>query len=237
MTRTDLIELCLHAVKAKAYLEVGVSKGATFLAVKCDRKVAVDPEFVFNWELEAQNDPTANFFQVTSDQFFYENAATQGHFDVIFLDGLHTSEQILRDFTNALRYLSRDGVIVIDDVVPDSYYSSLRDQSLANRLKVGLGLKDKSWMGDVYKVVPIIETFFQQYSYALPLEIPKCLVVWPQARPPSAVTHRTISDVARFEFENTVLSPGFYNRLPLADIMKQIMIQPNTTSAAPDASA
>ena len=41
------------AMRATRYLEVGVNKGETFRAVEVAERVAVDPEFRFDWEAEA----------------------------------------------------------------------------------------------------------------------------------------------------------------------------------------
>jgi SAM-dependent methyltransferase len=68
------------------------------------RKTAVDP-----------NRPTT--FQMTSDQFF---AANKQAFDIIFIDGLHYANQVLRDIQNALRSLKTGGVVVCHDLNPQS---------------------------------------------------------------------------------------------------------------------
>ena len=41
------------AMRARRYLEVGVNKGETFLAVEIAEKTAVDPEFRFDWQAAA----------------------------------------------------------------------------------------------------------------------------------------------------------------------------------------
>lgn len=69
------------------YLEIGVSKGATFLSVLAERKVAVDPHFMFDY-LSHQSS-TTKFFQMTSDEYFARHAEHEC-FDLFFLDGLHT---------------------------------------------------------------------------------------------------------------------------------------------------
>ena len=46
------------------------------------------------------------------------SSTPDAQFDVIYLDGLHTVEQTLRDLLNALPHLQPQGVIVIDDVRP-----------------------------------------------------------------------------------------------------------------------
>jgi hypothetical protein len=54
-------------------------------------------------------------FKIESDRFF---ALNQECFDIIFIDGKHTKEQVLRDFDNALKWLGLDGSIVVHDCNP-----------------------------------------------------------------------------------------------------------------------
>jgi predicted O-methyltransferase YrrM len=87
-------------------------------------------------------------------------------FDVIYLDGLHTFDQTLRDFCNAIQFLQEDGVIVIDDVIPNSYSASIPDASTAEALKGALKDRDQTWMSDVFRRVFFFQAFPQQYDYA-----------------------------------------------------------------------
>ena len=54
---------------------------------------------------------------MTSDAFFSQNNQI---FDLIFIDGLHYSHQVLRDINNALRWLSPTGTIVLHDCNPST---------------------------------------------------------------------------------------------------------------------
>ena len=55
---------------------------------------------------------------MTSDEFFTNH---RSHFDLVFIDGLHTHEQSLRDVANALCSLSgSDSVIVMNDCIPST---------------------------------------------------------------------------------------------------------------------
>ena len=40
-------------------------------------------------------------YKVTSDEFFETVKSSSANFDLVFVDGLHTSEQAMRDITNA----------------------------------------------------------------------------------------------------------------------------------------
>jgi hypothetical protein len=227
MDRPTLASKMTALVGATKYLEVGIQSGQTFFGVQCAQKFAVDPVFHFDVAEARAAHPHCTFHALTSDAYFAGPALADGPFDVIFLDGLHTSEQIVRDFLNASELLTPRGVILIDDVRPNSYLSGLRSQRMAIEVKAKLGVTDASWMGDVYKIVPFIETFCQQFSYATPLEVSYMLVVWRAPRAPEALGKRPFGQIESIPFEETVINPNFYQMMPLAEICDLI-----TASAA-----
>lgn len=128
ISRPEAINQFLALFDAPSYLEIGVSEGETFFAVKAQRKVAVDPKFRFPFDRAIKENASCTFHEVASDIYFSDWIGPSEVFQVIYLDGLHTFEQTLRDFTNAIRFLAPDGVIIIDDIVPNSYQSGLPDQ-------------------------------------------------------------------------------------------------------------
>jgi len=56
--------------------------------------------------------PNVQTFQGTSDEFFAENEET---FDFIYIDGDHTSQQVLKDAENAIKVLRPNGILAFDD--------------------------------------------------------------------------------------------------------------------------
>ena len=152
--RHDVIQSYLDLFEDPRYLEIGVSKGITFHALRARRKVAVDPKFEIPLsERQAQ----AEYHEVTSDVYFQDLITPRTTFDVIYLDGLHTFEQTLRDLMNALEHLSEDGVIIVDDVLPTSYHASLKDQSDCVAVRNAISGSDPSWMGDTFRLVYFVE--------------------------------------------------------------------------------
>ena len=135
------------------YLEIGVSRGDTFFAVQAAQKVAVDPQFAFDVPVAKEKYQNAVFHEVDSDVYFGQIAEQDQKFDVIFIDGMHTFEAALRDFSNSIEFLSQDGVIVIDDVIPNAYYASLPDHRTAVRVRNHRfpDTANRSWMGNVYR--------------------------------------------------------------------------------------
>ena len=55
---------------------------------------------------------TVEVHRKTSDDFFYQNKLK---FDLIYIDGNHLFDFVIRDITNSLNFINRDGIIVLDD--------------------------------------------------------------------------------------------------------------------------
>jgi hypothetical protein len=219
VTRAEVVQEFLSLYEAPRYLEVGVSKGVTFHELTASRKVAVDPHFRFDVpEAEALH-PEATYHKMTSDEYFGTLAA--GQFEVIFLDGLHTLEQTLRDLTSALEYIAHDGVIVIDDVLPISYFASMPSLREFKQLRAANFVKRGSWMGDVFRLVFFIDTFFQQLSFRTVEENHGQLIAWKSAR--AMVRHRGVEEVARLPYERVLSDAEVFNAMPLRSILDEVM--------------
>ena len=125
-----------------AYLEIGVETGKT-LALTREPTVAigVDPRPVVGVPLAA----TARVVTATSDDFFagFDAARDFGrsHVDLAFIDGLHTFDQVLRDFINVERVSAPGTVIVLHDVLP-------LDEATAGRER-----RTRFWSGDTWKAL------------------------------------------------------------------------------------
>lgn len=104
MNRTSIIQSLIDKINATSYLEIGISSGENFNKINCNYKVSVDPE--------SSTFPT---FCLTSDEFFEHN---QEKFDIIFIDGLHHSEQVYKDIINSLNILNDGGYIICHDMNP-----------------------------------------------------------------------------------------------------------------------
>ena len=149
-------------VGARSYLEIGVFRGKTFNALDFERKVAVDPRFQF--DVADYQREGIEFHQMPSDQYFTRHGLSRT-FDIIFLDGLHTFQQTLRDFCNSLACAHDQTVWLIDDVLPVDVYSAWPNQTEALKFRRQAGGEGWAWHGDVYKVVFAIHDFFPMYSY------------------------------------------------------------------------
>jgi hypothetical protein len=229
ISRADVVQSFLSLYQEPRYLEVGVEKGLTFHALSAARKVAVDPHFQFDVSEAESAHPEATYHQVPSDEYFGSRA--RGQFEVIYLDGLHTFEQILRDFTNALELITPDGVIVIDDVIPNSYFASMSNASEFWALHAGGFVQRAFWMGDVYRLVFFIDTFFQQVSFRTVEENHGQLVVWKNVR--ESVPERTVEEVARLPYERVLSERAVFRPAPVADIVDEVASWKAAAAAAP----
>jgi hypothetical protein len=150
----------------ESYLEIGVSEGKTFNELDFPYKVGVDPHFKFD-TARFKEPNRVELYELTSDAFFTTYDKRQS-FDFIFVDGLHTFQQTLRDFNNALAFSHRGTVILIDDVYPWDVFSAIPDQqrAISERRRVDAAHPFlPAWHGDVYKVVMAIHDFFPTISY------------------------------------------------------------------------
>ncbi len=215
MLRADVIGGFLALHSNPTYLEIGVDTGITFHALPCARKIAVDPHFKFRPEASTE---AVVYHEVPSDEYFGGLVHPDEKFQVIYIDGLHTVEQTLRDLLNCTEYLDDDGVIVIDDVIPSSFSASLPALEDVEFVRTVMPTEtDLSYMGDVYRLVFFVQTFMQSWSYATIAENHGQLVMWRGNRP--AVPERTVEAVGRMDLVAMYREYQGFNRRPLAEII------------------
>jgi hypothetical protein len=151
MNRTDLINQNLQSFTNPRYVEIGVRNGENFFSIKSKNKVGVDPEYFFskrfflkslmkyyNWRF--------TMFRKTSDSFFEHDAPyiyKSKKIDVVFIDGMHTYTQSLKDAKNSLRFLNDNGVIIFHDCNPQTPEAATHH----------LPSKKINWNGDVWKTI------------------------------------------------------------------------------------
>ena len=97
------------------YLEIGCFDNKAFdtVPLPIDQKIGVDPL-------------RGGTHRMTSDEFFKENSL---FFDVIFIDGLHTYEQCSKDVINSMKFLNKDGIIILHDMLPRSKTEETQEYS------------------------------------------------------------------------------------------------------------
>lgn len=138
--RTDLLNFLAEEYKLQRYLEIGVQvPELNFHKVSCPSKVGVDPVIVPEYRMV--DGCGYNLFTTTSDNYFASLDGDGDKFDLIFIDGLHTAEQVKKDFENALKVLSPRGFIVLHDCNP-----ILEEHTIVPR-----PTERGHWNGNVYK--------------------------------------------------------------------------------------
>jgi glycosyltransferase involved in cell wall biosynthesis len=121
------------------YLEIGVENGYTFNNVHFINKTGVDPCPYFTSE---------NLIIKTSDDFFSE---TNEMYDIIFIDGMHQTEYVLKDFNNAIKHININGKILLDDIIPIHFDEQLKIP-IRNSVENGILKTLAPWTGDVWKL-------------------------------------------------------------------------------------
>ena len=96
-----------------------------FSKISIDNKYGVDPSSGGN-------------IRKTSDDFFKDNKET---FDLVFIDGLHEYSQVKKDILNSLKFLNKDGLILVHDCLPES----MSKQAVPRYRMI--------WNGDVWKAI------------------------------------------------------------------------------------
>lgn len=126
-TRLDCVNMVLYRFSSPSYLEIGCADDFVFGSVDVERKIGVDPSQGGN-------------FRATSDEFFAQN---NEKFDVVFIDGLHTLDQVRKDLNNSLKCLNPDGetFILFHDMLPRNW----EEQHTPI-------LSEGPWVGDVWKL-------------------------------------------------------------------------------------
>lgn len=224
-----MMQAILDLFEAPRYLEIGVQQGKCFLPMRAQRKVGVDPTFQFDWQAYQAATEGCSLHAMRSDDYFGGVATQVDQFDVIFLDGFHTLDQTLRDFNNAILHLAPKGILVIDDVVPTSYAASLPDPAVTARMRQTTGDRDKSWMGDVYKLVFFIAGFFQQFDYRTVTDHHGQLVAWRQARPSAELARRSLAEIAALPYAEVLTSNSVYKQASLAETLRLLSNRPSAT--------
>ncbi len=157
--RADVINSLIEKYNYSNYLEIGVQAGHTFDKIRIKTKHSVDPAASVSVD-----------YPIDSDTFFKEYCNQK--YDIIFIDGLHHCDQVLRDISNSINFLSKDGTIVIDDTLPKNEEMQKVPRDTTPNIGNGPG---KPWTGDVWKAVVkyslntniILETIDVQYGISI----------------------------------------------------------------------
>jgi hypothetical protein len=125
--RISVVNSALAMINPRGkYLEIGCAYNDLFNSVITNDKVGVDPAL-------------GGTLRMTSDDFFQQN---KDFFDVIFIDGFHTYEQVKKDAINSASHLTKEGVILFHDFLPLDWMAAIPND---------LPQVQARWNGDCYK--------------------------------------------------------------------------------------
>lgn len=133
-TRTDYINHLTEKHGYVSYLEVGVQYGNNYHQVRTLVNTGFEPEPKGAAAL------MKGVKAIDSDTGFKRARLNKQRFDIIFIDGLHESDQVAKDLNNSLKCLNPGGTIVMHDCVP----TTLEMQQVPRM--------QKEWTGDVWRV-------------------------------------------------------------------------------------
>lgn len=135
-------------------MEIGVREGHVFFLIKCKNKIAIDPNFAFQWKQYIKKFISlltgSQFYAMTSDDFFAKHAdkiMPTRKLNLALIDGMHEMDFALRDILNSLKYLSDDGFIIVHDCNPTSADRACSFEEWRSRRYEGV------WNGDVWKAI------------------------------------------------------------------------------------
>ena len=128
--RWDLTQYLINKYSFKKYLEIGCDDDASFSRIKNEKKIGVDPF-------------SGGTIRDTSDNFFKNN---NDYFDIVFIDGLHIYSQVIKDINNSLKFLNKNGFILIHDCLPRT------------KAHQAIPRYRGSWNGDVWKAIVEMRT-------------------------------------------------------------------------------
>lgn len=163
MNRQTVIQKIIDKINARSYLEIGIFRGNVIFNIEAQQKWGIDPilpHFVKNKKDGKAFFQGVNLFETTSDVFFESHASSElkNGVDVVFIDGLHSYAQSLKDVNNCLTYLNDEGVIIMHDCNP---LSAAIGYPIKDSPKELFELAEKGeipgwngcWTGDVWKTL------------------------------------------------------------------------------------
>jgi hypothetical protein len=113
-------------IKPERYLEIGVRDGRVLKVVSkyCIESYGVDLNF-----LTKEFSDNVKLFEMYSDAFF-DTLDQSLLFDMVFIDGDHSKDQVYKDFINVEKRVIDDGFVFFHDSYP--YSEKMLDPSLSN---------------------------------------------------------------------------------------------------------
>lgn len=160
VNRTTILSRLSEWFDQTVYLEIGVARGTHFLQVPAHTKIGIDPNFTMPGG--HRDGGGCYYFSMSSDDFFANppNIIKDTKIDLIFVDGLHTYQQSLRDVLTGLSFLAPNGMIVLHDCLPENEAEAAPTLEQAQSMAGFEGF----WTGDIWKTIVYLRTFHPELS-------------------------------------------------------------------------
>ena len=112
----ELSNYLINKLNFRSYLELGLGiEAPTFNLVNAHYKRGVDV-------VRPRTQCLGNFSEMTTDEYFdsdvHDDLRIVGKFDLIYIDASHDHKNVDKDFENSLKCLSKNGIILMDDIFP-----------------------------------------------------------------------------------------------------------------------
>ena len=190
--RKFILQDIINKQKYKKYLEIGCFDNELFDAINIDFKTGVDPV-------------SGGTIRLTSDQFFYEN---KEFFDCVFIDGLHTYNQVKKDIQNSLKFLNNNGIILLHDCLPNNFYEQATPRC------------QWTWNGDVWKAIVECRTDKNLDVYTCYADFGIGVIF---KRPNKNLLNYKLTDFSKLKFEEYHRDPNYFMNIIEYDELKEIM--------------
>ncbi|WP_299323401.1 methyltransferase domain-containing protein [Parasphingopyxis sp.] len=164
----DVLAMLHKELEPQSYLEIGVREGKSLALADCEA-VGVDPDP----DVTATLSEKAEIVRQTSDDFFgwKEHPILEAQPDLVFIDGMHLFENVLRDFMHVEEIAGPHTLVVIDDVLPNLAEQATRERNTG------------AWAGDVWKIYDCLKRFRPDLQLTLVNSWPTGLLVVGRLKP------------------------------------------------------
>jgi len=192
-TYLDWLRWFHEQLRPASYVEIGVESGQSLQYAQAPtRAIGIDPA------LRIVHSQTAwvKLFQLPSDEFFQSNDLRQilggDAVSLVFIDGLHTFDQALKDFMNVERYADPETVVLFHDIFPVTAKTAERERVTT------------FWVGDTWKVLMILRKYRPDLNIVTIPTYPSGLGVVMGLKPDERLLWREFESICREAMNQTL---------------------------------